>query len=136
MSNREMRLGMTTRSDVPVFDNTMSSYSEHWKRAVLYSMKMLDGKQKQRAVTLQISWRPTAFRTACGSFSTPGSSTTKGRSCLKCSRSKYFKSNRRPRESMFEYIQRICLSGVRCAKLNEAQKTLSGTEPVRHEPHV
>ena len=72
-SNHEMISVMTTRSDVPLFDNTMRRYAEYWERAVLYSMKMkLDGKQKQTAVTLlgaltglawespgdtQLSWR-------------------------------------------------------------------------------
>ena len=51
-----MTWSMTSRNDVSVFDNTMSRYTEYWKRAALYSMKLkLDGKQKQKAVTLV--WR-------------------------------------------------------------------------------
>ena len=47
-----MNSSLMTRSDVPVFENTMSSYAEHRKRAVLYSMKMkLDGKREPTAVT-------------------------------------------------------------------------------------
>ena len=57
-STREMNSGMTTRSGVPVFDNAMSSNTEHRKRAVLYSMKMkLDGKEEETALThVGLAW--------------------------------------------------------------------------------
>ena len=127
----------TPKVDIPIFDNQLDHYKEFRKRCLLYKARMkLDGKVKQVGLAILgtltgLSW------TACESLADAPDKLEDEDALDKIlaildKRFKYekvtelpevfedyfYKGNRRPKETMFEYIQHIRQSTARISEYN------------------
>ena len=123
------------RLDVPSFDNNTGSYSEFRKRAMLFKARMrLEGKQKQAAILLLGQLSGMAWDVCEHLAENPDSLEAddafdkliglldarfrhdKQTELPDAFEDYFFRSSRRPRETLFDYIARIRLSTKKVAE--------------------